>query len=329
MRANQPPITTREVWDGMSVIVNHWDRAFTRQYGYTFPDTFLSIDTEYTGGNDQKDIILEIGHTLVQDGEIVNRLNLILDWTDHPVVSAGWLRSALGRCRAQNPKFRITQELMAEEGLKPEEALEFYYDLFRRWQKQRGFFVAHNGFYADERMLIGNFEGFLGKDFRFGENSLFDTGALFKASQVIASSDPYLMERRPTFLPRPTDTLETYFRRVVHAHAPGIRWRLWDCVSYFGLVEKHTLDKSDWHNAQFDSYITALLMKEIHDRVTVNHAEEAPFDSSSSIQRTFEQEIAKDKEKQEKAVRRRQEGEQEFERNQAAGPVRRRKQRPV
>jgi hypothetical protein len=43
------------------MIINDWDPAFTKKYGTEFPRSYLCVDTEFTGSNEQDDLILEIG----------------------------------------------------------------------------------------------------------------------------------------------------------------------------------------------------------------------------------------------------------------------------
>lgn len=316
------------------MVINHWKPQFTKQYGHHWPDTYMCIDTEYTGGNDQKDVICEIGHTIVERGQVVDQLSIILNWLDHPIVPRQWLLQSLGRIHGQmGSAWRITPEVMSSEGMQPEKALKFYYTLMKTW-RQRGLpFVAHNGFHADERMLRGHFEGFLQKRFRFGDNGngLIDTGAIFKATQALACDNPNLNTKLAVWLPQPADTLETYFRRVVNYPAKGIYWKLWKCIEHFGLDVKYKLKEEDCHGALHDSYLTHLLMEEYRSKVTVNNSQESPVDSPDALARMFDQEMAKVGQQRELKAQ----ADDEFEARQGESPrrpkdfARRRRQRSV
>lgn len=319
------------------MIINHWGPTFTKLYHHRWPTSYLSIDTEFTGGNADKDLIMEIGHTLVEDGQVTNRLNLVLDWSGHSVVPEFWVRQALGRVKSQMGEgWRISWDVMKSEGIKPEKALKFYYDLFKTWQDRGLPFVAHNGFYADERMLIGHFAGFLGKKFRFGENSLFDTGAIFKASQAMDCDIAKVRERQDVWLPRPGDSMETYFRRVTSHPAKGVFWRLWNCVTHFGLDKQYSLEEGKCHGAGYDSYLVHLLFEEFRKRVTEDHSGESGCESPEALARMFDVEMAKTAEAKVQKARQAELAEDEFEERQGATPKvsqafleRRRRQRRI
>ena len=144
------------------MIINEWGASFTKKYGHIFPDTYLCIDTEYTGGNEREDLIVEIGHVMVQDGNVIDRMNVVLDWTTHEDISSAFLRYKLDNIRSHmGSDWRITWEVMQEEGVSPVKAFRFYDKLFSTWQARDLPYVAHNGRSAEERMLRGNFNRFI------------------------------------------------------------------------------------------------------------------------------------------------------------------------
>ena len=142
------------------MIANEWGPSFTDNYGHVFPNTYLCIDTEYTGGNERDDLIVEIGHIMVQDGEVVDRMNVVLDWTRHEGISSSNLRYKLDNIRSRmGSDWRVTWEVMQEEGISPLKAFRFYDKLFST-RSDRGLpYVAHNGRTAEERMIRGNLTG--------------------------------------------------------------------------------------------------------------------------------------------------------------------------
>lgn len=285
---------------GLRMIVNLWSKHFTKLYGHHFPESYLCVDTEYTGGNAEKDLIYEIGHVMVENRQVVDKLSVVIDWTDHPIVPEDWVRHALRRAELRRQevgqKMHVTWKVMKEEGVKPEEALQFYWELFRRIKERNLVFVAHHGYFADERMLKGHFEGFMGKQFRFGENGMFDTGAIEKASQCVECQDPMITARRSVWIPQPADTLESYFRRVVYAPAKGIFWNLEHCAQKYDLYRKFALDPEGHHTADFDALVCHYLMEEFRSRIVVSHAsEENPFTDATTLERAFDLEIAKAK----------------------------------
>lgn len=312
------------------MIVNHWAPVFTQLYGHTFPESYCAVDTEYTGGSEDKDIIFEIGHTLVEDRKITDQLGIVIDWTDHPIVPWWWVEKALRRLELKMGRpHRVTKEVMQREGLKPEKAFSFYHEFFTSLKRRGIPFAAHHGYYADERLINGNFRGFIHKTFRFGENGLFDTGAIEKATQCYESEDPELSKNRARWLPRPDDTMESYFRRVVSAPVKGVYWRLELCLQKYGLDTRYALDLNGLHTVEADTMAVHLLMEQFRSMLTHTNGPETL--DPPGLARILEMELAKHAER---GVRERQEArEYEEERPRVAATrgarVRRRGQRSL
>lgn len=313
-----------------SVIVNHWKPAFTQRYGHVFPESYLCIDLEYTGFNVDKDVIWEIGHVLVENRQVVDQLSIVLDWTDHPIVTRGWMRGAIERHQQSmanvGNQTRLSWGFLRQEGVKPERALEFYYRLLRTARSRGLALVGHNAYSTDERMLRAHFEGFLQRPFRLGDNALFDTGALEKASLAVELNRPAPNGKPAWWLPRADDTLRSYFSRVCRYPAKGVKWNLGDAIRRHGLDERYALDLEQCHQAQFDAYLSHLLMEHYRGKIHVSHAGESMLDGPEALQRGFEQAMAA-----------KTEGAQDAERQQvrsARAPAnfhqtRRRRQRPL
>ena len=148
------------------MIVNEWEPYFTENYGHQFPDTYLCIDTEYTGGDERNDLIVEIGHVMVQNNVVVDRMNVVLDWFSYKDINREFVQYKLDNIRAiMGDDWRLTRPVMEAEGIHPTKAFRFYYELFKTWHERELPFVAHNGRKAEERMLRGNFNRFINKPF--------------------------------------------------------------------------------------------------------------------------------------------------------------------
>lgn len=311
------------------MIINHWGSRFASLYNFCWPESYLTLDTEWTGHNPDKDLIVEIGHTLVRDRTAVDRLSLVLDWSDHPVVPERWVRESLRRMAAKmaaaGKTWRFTWEVMTEEGVKPEQVLSFYLKLFTSVKEQGLCFVAHNGYTADIQMLQSHFAGFLGKKFDFGVNQFIDTGGIEKATQALESNDPKIRENRSAWLPQPNDTLESYFRRITGRPAKGIFWNLPGCVQKYQLAERHALDTSQAHTAGYDSFVVHLLMEEFRRLITISHKEENPWENATTLARAFDMEMAKARTEKERM----EDPPEPSRAAHGAAPVRRRGQRKV
>jgi hypothetical protein len=279
------------------MIINHWGPAFTKLYGHIFPESYLCVDTEFTWGHGDKDLVYEIGHVLVENRRVVDRLNIVLDWTHHKTVPKEMVRSFLRQAelktREAGKHYRVTYQVMQEEGIEPEKALQFYWDLFKTVKARKILFAAHHGYRADEGIFRRHFHLDLGhEEFPFGANGMIDTGAIEKASQVVDSMDPAIVKQRKKYFPTPADTMESYFRRVVNGHAKGIFWNLGETVKKYKLDEKHGLDMGHCHEAEFDALLVHHLMEEYRSQIKAVHVEECPFDTPETMQRAFEQTIA-------------------------------------
>lgn len=276
------------------MIVNTWGPEFTKLYSHLWPRTYCCLDSEYCGNNAEKDLIVEIGHCIVEDGHVIDQASFILDWTKSDIVPRRWLEASISRIQSRmGDGWKITVPVMEEQGLEPIKVLSFYYDLFKTWSKRGLPFVAHNGYSADERMLAGAFEGFLSKRFTFGDNSLFDTGAVHKASLIMADRKAFSASIVAKMQPGPTDTLRSYFKRVTGSIVKGVKWNLGDCLKYYDLTSKYVLDDASFHSAGFDSYCTHLLMEEYFKKITHNNSDSAGFESPQALERMFHEQIAK------------------------------------
>ena len=277
------------------MIVNAWDPAFTAKYGSEWPRSYLCFDTEFTGSDERNDLILEIGHTLVEDGQVVDQLSLVLNWYGFPGITTHWLNYKLNNMRSiVGPKWQLMPEVVAG-GMDPLQVLRFYYKLFGTWKKRGLPFVAQNGQTADERLLRGNFDRFLNKSFELPPNGYFDTGGLFKATQIWEAQSGDLVNFRGVMLPQRSDTLKSYFHRVIHTRVGGVKWSLPVILEHYNLIEKHGADMSQHHNAGFDATCLHWIMEEFARQVQATPA--APLVtavdplSPDGLQRIFEEEM--------------------------------------
>lgn len=284
------------------MIINEWEPSFTEKYGHIFPNTYLCIDTEYTGGNEREDLIVEIGHVMVQDGHVIDRMNVVLDWSTHEEVPSAFVRYKLDDIRSKmGDDWRVTWEVMREEGISPVKAFRFYDRLFRTWHARDLPYVAHNGRKAEERMLRGNFNRFINKPFFMQDNQLWDTGALFKATRLFESTDSFQSSHRWKSMPDSSDSLRSYFERVINARIRGLHWNLRHCLEYYDLMDKLE-DTHRFHQADYDAFCSHLLMQEYRSRITRNNSGENALESSETFERMFEEEMAKAKVSEEKDV---------------------------
>lgn len=239
------------------MIVRQWPFWFKQLYGGSWPQDYVTWDCETTGFDKNRDVIVEIGHCLVEDGKVKDRLSVVLNWTEREVPPDGWLRKRLVNVResmARDGKtYRMTYERMRKEGIEPEKALKFYHELFQTLIAQGVPFVGHNGFF-DEEMFAHNLAGFaVADDFKLPDNLVFDTMAIEKGNQMVGDKNA---------LPREGETLRSYFRRVKYLRN-DVKTNLdTHCVAKYGFAGRHGLDLAKAHTADFDAYLVHLLMEE-------------------------------------------------------------------
>lgn len=243
------------------MIFNYWPESFRKLYGGGWPLDYCCVDVETTGYSPNQDVIVEWGHILVHDGKIVDRLTLVFDWTDHPMIRDHWLRQRLDyvdrSMRASGAHCHMTYERMRKEGMKADKALRFVLDFTKAVQESGTIFAAHGGIF-DEKMICANMALFkVAPGFSFGDNGLMDTEAVEKASQAIDKERVH---------PRHNDTLRSYFHRVKYSRLEGVKSNLdGHCYKKYGFEERG-IKKSDLHAAETDAYCVHLLMEEFRGK---------------------------------------------------------------
>ncbi len=241
------------------MIVKHWPVSFTAGYGHELPKTYCCFDLETTGFDRKTDVILEIGHVLVVDGEVTDELSVLLDWTQHPVVPQHWLKERIAGLRQTLSDRGIAHHLpfekLAAEGINPLKALEFYRDFFAKLKAQDVPVVGHNVYRFDEPFLEANLLGFqVADEFSFGDWQLWDTLPLEAATQVGPTD--------PKAVPVAGDTLRSWMTRASYIKAQTNLTRT--LVQKYGLVQKYNLDTRDSHSACYDARLCHHMMQEFH-----------------------------------------------------------------
>jgi DNA polymerase III epsilon subunit-like protein len=256
--------------DRVASIIRHWSPGFRARYGGELPEDYMTLDTETTGFDRERDVIVEWGHTIVQDRQVTDQLGLVINWLNHPIVPDHWVRHRLAEVKhnmsQQGRSFRITPEVMESEGVAPEKALRFIKQLITTALTNDRILVAHKGLLFDAEMIQANIEGFLSEPLfdeppvpggscdEFPPDAIFDTGAVEKASQLVDNKRA---------LPFANETMADYFNRIVHWKAPGIKWNLdQHCFDKYRLSEKYGLDRKNMHSAKEDAYALHLLFEE-------------------------------------------------------------------
>lgn len=256
-----------------------------------FPNDYVVIDVETTGVKFYKgdmpkffpdsDLITQLGCCIVKDSKAVYQKALILDWSRIPGIDADLLKKRLEETKKNveftndgvptGKKYHMTFDLMQSEGREPLEALGlFKHNVFDVARKEGMFFVAHNGYHFDARMIENHYWHWLEEHIGFGPNEIFDTGMVEKGSQ--SNSVPWM-----------GDTVKDWSYRTYKVRLKDVKWSLdRACATRYRLSDRHYLPVNleqrieEAHDAGFDSYLTHLLFEE-YKEITAGRRPEPPI----------------------------------------------------
>jgi hypothetical protein len=197
---------------------------------------------------------------MVIDSKPLDQGGLVLDWTQmKDRFPTDKLRARMEETRKAvewkdgkptGKKYHMTIEMMQKEGIHPRDGLQAFAELLDDARRNKIFYVAHNGYHFDVRMLEDHFTAFTKLPFRFGDNEMIDTGMIEKGSQ--SNSIPWTGE-----------SVRDWSLRVSSARLKYVKWALdMHCVPRYGLATKYNLDMYAAHDAGFDCYVTHLLFEE-------------------------------------------------------------------
>lgn len=218
-----------------------------------FPDDYLVVDIETTGG-EEKDLIIQLGWCNVVGRKIVDNSGIVLNWTHSPLVDPRWVKRRMNWTAKQMYDKGANYPWSFDdlhEGSNPIHALSGFLELLADVRAKDGLLVAHNGVLFDMPMLANHFKRFLKIYYKFGAEEIWDTGALEKGLQL----DELLC---PGELPG-----DFAFRVIECPNNRNVSWNLhnhvvpkYDFVNRFGISYTHA------HTAPFDAYVTHLLFEE-------------------------------------------------------------------
>jgi DNA polymerase III epsilon subunit-like protein len=260
---------------GLTKLVFHkWETELKRWYGHGLPDDYLAWDSETTGFNKQWDLPVEFGWCVVRNRQPVNRGSFLLDWTRYPdLVEKNWLLDQLERIKysmeLNKRSWDITWERLHTEGRDPLKVIKFAHKLFATNREAEAPFVGHNTLTFDNNLWRNLFYEWIGEEWNWRKNELFDTGCLEKAVLTQA------LEPKKRLIPTPGEHLYDFLMRCQRANRPGIKWNMDACVARYQLCERFGVCQEDLHGASADAYCCHLLL-ELHREELENDALDRP-----------------------------------------------------
>ena len=240
--------------------MSSWFQNLT-QY-YTFPRDYTTIDLETNGLSPETCEICVLGHTAVRNGIPSTPSETYINWwadpdVDHAAIEKRLLdtekvmktpHSVTGKVKT----FLHTKEKLLACGRPPKEVFAEYLQLFEDLEARNETLVSHNGVAFDLPFLVAHLHNVLRINWKFREDLVYDTGIIFKSSQMATVPQP-----------KPGETFYEFLRRVSRTPAKGVRWALdGHAEDTFHLREKAGVDESLAHTAGVDSLLTAYLYEE-------------------------------------------------------------------
>lgn len=259
-------------------------------YYRNFPNDYVVIDVETTGVKFYKgtptyfpdaDLITQLGWCVVKDSKAVYQGSFILDWFKHPVINHVELKERLLWTKKKvewtddgkptGKHYHMSAELMQSHGGDPVDTLKKFKETVIDMARQDGmFFVAHNGYHFDARMIEYHYNYWLNQKIDFGPNEIFDTGMVEKGSQ--SNSSPWM-----------GDTVKDWSYRTYKVRLKDVKWSLdRACAARYRLSDRHYLPVNlegsldEAHDAGFDCYVNHLLFEE-YKEITAGRRPEPPI----------------------------------------------------
>lgn len=216
------------------------------------PTNYATLDCESTGFRKKDDLIWDFSLRIVRDMKIVDRFDVVLDWTKHEMIEEGWLRKRIAdlkaNMRANGRECHLTWELL-QTGMTPEEGMELMGKKLLQCKKERLPFVGHNIIRFDVPRISSQLEEWIGLVFKFRRKEVIDTAAIEKGAGAE-------ME------PKPGETFWDYSIRVLNRPIAGVKYTLsTHCVEKYDLVKKFKIRTEQLHRAGEDSDLVHYLME--------------------------------------------------------------------
>lgn len=242
------------------LVFRRWETDLRRWYGHGLPDDYLTWDSETTGFSKTWDVPLEFGWCIVRDRKPVNRGAYLLDWTRYPaLIEKDWLLDQLEKINyamcVQKRSWQITWDVLKTEGRDPFKVIRFAHKLFTANREAGAPFIGHNSLAYDNDLWRNVFHEWIGQEWNWRKNELFDTGVLEKI--VLTQS----LEPNKRLIPGKGEHLYDFLVRCQKANRPGVKWNMDACVARYQLCERYGVCREDLHGASADAYCCHLLLE--------------------------------------------------------------------
>ena len=239
---------------------NAWPSQALDKLGGGLPNKYVAFDTEFTSMG-VNGLLLELGYAVVEQGEVIESGNSVVNWYGFPGISAATLESNLQRLASIVPNWQIDRMYLQQHGEAPAQVAETMQSRFEELLADGYMFVAQNGLAADEPTVSRFFKRANGGSFCIPENLYFDVGGFYKALRLWHTSDKELSHYRGFSIPYHSESLKTYFRRLIAFRHKKLRWSLSRIAKNCDLVSSGAIDTSKTHSAGYDAECLSVIVE--------------------------------------------------------------------
>lgn len=239
---------------------NAWPSQALDKLGGGLPDKYVAFDTEFTSSG-ANGLLLELGYTVVRCGEIVESSNSVVNWYGFPGVSESTLESNLQRLSSVVPNWQIDRMYLLQHGSAPSQVAHDAQSRFEELLDDGYMFVAQNGLAADEPTVSRFFKRANGGSFCIPDNSYFDVGGFYKALRLWHTQDSELSCYKGFSLPHHSESLKTYFRRLIGFRHKRLKWSLQLIARSCDLIKSGAIDTNKTHSAGYDAECLSVIVE--------------------------------------------------------------------
>lgn len=251
-----PAVVARYVESGQRFLEMHKLAQLMRHWFATgYPETYVSVDTETTGFSLERDIILEVGWTIVRNRVPVTTGHVLINWFESPHIDPCWLIDRMAWTRAKmnekGQQYPYDAMMLQREGARPQECMELLVGVLNDAAKTCA--VGNNLWGFDTPRLDKlRHQCHDGLAFEWNADSLIDIGIFEKAAQ---------QDR----MPWPGNTRAEWYKRAASPPFTGAKWSLDYIIKKYRLDQRYGLDAMQLHRSGYDSYAVACALETFRD----------------------------------------------------------------
>ena len=236
-----------------------------------FPENYLVFDCETNGlaEHSPQTMPIQLGFCSVRDRVPTDEGAFLINWGLLPGIDMDWFERSVRKTKQgmmeRGIDWWITWELIRDQGLDPREVVPPFRQMLEEAQEHGYMYVGHNAYGFDRPIVENATLTATGDAFRFDHRMFIDTGMIEKCHS--AGMD----------IPKPGERPIFRWYEYVRGEVLTGKWNLSLCARKYGLVEKHNLDLSLAHGADFDSRVTHHLLEAYRELADSYGAATVPF----------------------------------------------------